>query len=325
VKLEQTQTISLAPAIQILFLVLSISLMLGAASGAGMLAANLREARTPVNRAWRSAMPLTSAALLAELKPPADLSALSQAIQGAAESLPDPAAAPAPPALAAAPASDASKLQPGVEATISNLEPSGCLNLRESPGGGARVLGCLPQGENVRVEAGPREADGYRWWQVDRGGWLAETYLAPKPVENLRTAAPSAAPGTQLPPIAAAAAQSLARRYTGWATYYGIEDGFRLGDVMYDGTAYNPGDPTMTAASFQLPLHSWLLVCSAVRCLVVQVRDRGLLDENGILLDLSRAAYAQLFSGLGGKQLVTAFIIDPGIVNLLPPLTPSTR
>lgn len=211
-----------------------------------MLAAGMQQVRLPVERPRRSVTPLTSAALLAELKPPPDTSAISEAIRIALETPPAGDAATTPPAAPAV-----------------NSPPSA-------------------------IQASP---------------------TAPAASDNGRP---------QVPLIAAGAAQSRARRYTGWATYYGIEDGFRLGDVMYDGTAYNPADPTMTAASFQLPLHSWLLVCTAVRCIVVQVRDRGLLDENGVLLDLSRAAYAQLFAGLGGKQLVTAFIIESGIVNLFP-------
>lgn len=98
--------------------------------------------------------------------------------------------------------------------------------------------------------------------------------------------------------------------YAGYATYYGIEDGFVRGDVMFDGTPYDPADPSITAASFLIPLHTWLRVCSQSNCISVQVRDRGLLDENGILLDLSRAAYAQLFGGLGGKQWVSAYFTN---------------
>ena len=120
--------------------------------------------------------------------------------------------------------------------------------------------------------------------------------------------------------------------YAGYATYYGIEDGFVRGDVMFDGTPYDPADPSITAASFLIPLHTWLRVCTQTNCISVQVRDRGLLDENGILLDLSRAAYAQLFGGLGGKQWISAYFTSgpgapaapPDNGQLLPlPPTPS--
>lgn len=106
--------------------------------------------------------------------------------------------------------------------------------------------------------------------------------------------------------------------FSGWATYYGIEDGFVRGDTMYDGTSYDPADPTIAAASFLIPLHTWLRVCSSLQCIIVQVRDRGLLDENSILLDLSRSAYALLFGGLGGKQWVSAYFSDPGTLSVLP-------
>ena len=106
--------------------------------------------------------------------------------------------------------------------------------------------------------------------------------------------------------------------FTGWATYYGIEDGFVRGDIMYDGTSYDPADPTIAAASFLIPLRTWLRVCSQAQCIIVQVRDRGLLDENSILLDLSRSAYALLFGSLGGKQWVSAYFSDPGSLTVLP-------
>jgi rare lipoprotein A (peptidoglycan hydrolase) len=300
-----------------------VAVLLGLSVLAGLLAAHVRQVNIPANSVWRSATPLTAAALFAELKPPVDTSALAEAVRSSARAQPAPApAAPPPPPATPAPSSQVGGIQAGAEAVVSNLEPGGCLNLRETPSANGRVLQCLPAGETIRAVAGPQEADGYRWWQVEPGGWLAETYLSPKPATATIIATAPAGTRTQVPTIASGTAQSAARRYIGWATYYGVEDGFRFGDIMYDGTAYNPADPTMTAASFLIPLHSWLLVCTAVRCIVVQVRDRGLLDENGVLLDLSRAAYAQLFSGLGGKQPVTAFVIDPAIVALLPPQAP---
>jgi rare lipoprotein A (peptidoglycan hydrolase) len=99
--------------------------------------------------------------------------------------------------------------------------------------------------------------------------------------------------------------------YAGFATYYGIEDGVVAGDVMYDGTPYDPADPTIAAASFLFPLHTWLRVCQPARCIIVQVRDRGLLDQNSVLIDLSRAAYRLLFGQLGGKAWVSAYYSDP--------------
>jgi rare lipoprotein A (peptidoglycan hydrolase) len=115
----------------------------------------------------------------------------------------------------------------------------------------------------------------------------------------------------------AARAQTPFYGFTGWATYYGIEDGFVRGDIMYDGTSYDPSDPTIAAASFLIPLYTWLRVCTQTQCIIVQIRDRGLLDENSILLDLSRSAYALLFGSLGGKQWVSAYFSEPGSLTVL--------
>ena len=56
------------------------------------------------------------------------------------------------------------------------------------------------------------------------------------------------------------------------------------------------------------------------------MRDRGLLDENSVLLDLSRAAYARLFGGLGGKQWISAYYSDSNgsLPMLTPPVQPAT-
>ncbi len=116
---------------------------------------------------------------------------------------------------------------------------------------------------------------------------------------------------SQSHPAQAQSATPALYGYSGFATYYGIEDGVVAGDVMYDGTPYNPSDPTIAAASFLFPLHTWLRVCQPARCIIVQVRDRGLLDQNSVLIDLSRAAYALLFDQLGGKAWVSAYFSDP--------------
>jgi hypothetical protein len=288
--------------VEILFILLGMVLMVAAAVGAGLFAARLRQSNIAVDRTWQSGAPLTSAAVLAELQPP-DITALSQALRSAAGSPPNGPASIAP----AAPATLQTPLiQAGAEMAVGNLETGSCLNLRDSPGTNGRVLQCLPLGQRVRLLAGPRDADGYHWWQVDQGGWLAETYLDPVLAQS-QTAAAAGSSVPQVPLIAAGAAESQAQRYTGWATYYSAEDGFRLGNVMDDGTAFNPDDPTIAAASFQLPLRSWLLVCTPARCIVVQVRNRSRLDGNGVLLELSRAAYAQLF-GFGLRSSFVSII-----------------
>jgi rare lipoprotein A (peptidoglycan hydrolase) len=303
---QEQQAVASSIVADVLVILLGISIIVGVAVGAGLLAAHLREVNTPVNLSWRSVAPLTSAALLAELQPPPDINALLDAVRGAADS---PPGAPVAPSAAASGTPQASQIQTGAEMAVGNLETGGCLNLRDSPSTNGHVLRCLPAGQTVRLLAGPKDADGYRWWQVDQGGWLAESYLASVSVQSQTTMA-AAGGAQQVPPIAAGAAQSLARRYTGWATN-GIEDLFHRGDAMDDGTAFNPADPTIAAASSQLPLHSWLLVCSPARCIVVQVRDRGRVDANGALVDLSRAAYAQLF-GLPSSDFLSIIRRESG-------------
>ncbi len=54
------------------------------------------------------------------------------------------------------------------------------LNLRAAPGTGSDVVRApLTAGEYVAILAGPVEAEGYRWWQVQSAdgviGWLAGT------------------------------------------------------------------------------------------------------------------------------------------------------
>ena len=76
----------------------------------------------------------------------------------------------------------------------------------------------------------------------------------------------------------------------GIATWYGYVDGFGPEDTMADGSQFNPGDPTITAAN-GWPLGTWLRVCHLGQCIEVQVRDRGAFTH---ALDLSYAAFSQL-------------------------------
>lgn len=227
----------------------------------------------------------------------------------------------------AAPTPAGSASLTGQSVRLRDPNGSDCINVRSEPKLTATVEHCLPSGTLAKVLDGPRTADGHQWWNLDAGGWSAQDFLlaaggAPS-ASSLLNAAVIPAPSPDLS-IASALARALANPtgqsplsgYSGWATYYGIEDGFMRGDVMNDGTPYDPANPTIAAASLRIPLHTWLRVCTTFRCILVQARDRGLLDQNGILLDLSRAAYALLFGGLGGKQWISAYYVDPTAVSL---------
>lgn len=55
------------------------------------------------------------------------------------------------------------------------------VNLRVDPGLGAAVIQVLPAGTDGTVIAGPVDADGFTWWQVETGagtGWAVEDWLA---------------------------------------------------------------------------------------------------------------------------------------------------
>jgi hypothetical protein len=302
--------------------------LLAIAAGGGIAFAQLQQINRRPQPLRRSLIPLTDTDLLTELDPiraaagqPAVPLTTSSSPTTAPVASPPPAVSAALPA--GAPAAPSTALSTGAQAQVGNLNAGECANVRSSPSLSGSVLHCLPLGSDVRVVAGPTGADGYRWWSVDAGGWIAETYLS----KSAQPTPQATLPVAQAPPATAPVAtpgQPLVGGYSGWATYYGIEDGFVRGDIMYDGTPYDPANPGIAAGSFLIPLHTWLLVCSPVRCIVVQVRDRGLLDQNGILLDLSRAAYAELFGGLGGKQRISALFIDPAIVSLFPALTAQT-
>ena len=55
-----------------------------------------------------------------------------------------------------------------------------CLNLRKDADTSATVLACLPSGARMTISAGPREADGRTWWELDGRGWAAAEFLRPR-------------------------------------------------------------------------------------------------------------------------------------------------
>jgi hypothetical protein len=59
------------------------------------------------------------------------------------------------------------------------------LNLREQPTTYAKIVGNAKEGSVLTVLAGPKEADGYTWWQLrtadGKEGWGAANWLVLKP------------------------------------------------------------------------------------------------------------------------------------------------
>jgi hypothetical protein len=56
------------------------------------------------------------------------------------------------------------------------------VRLRSGPGLSSAKLTVLPEGTALKIVGGPRDSDGYRWWEV-RGnnvsGWVAGEFLTP--------------------------------------------------------------------------------------------------------------------------------------------------
>lgn len=89
-----------------------------------------------------------------------------------------PQPAPAAATVSAPITQSAGGLQPGSPASITT-DDGDCLNVRGGPGRNAPILTCLQNGTAVRIAAGPINADGIDWWQLDGLGWAAGEYLAP--------------------------------------------------------------------------------------------------------------------------------------------------
>ena len=87
---------------------------------------------------------------------------------------PTPTATPAPPTATPTP------LPPGalrLDAPARVVARQG-LNVRETPGTHAKLVGRFAPGTLVTVREGPTAADGYRWWRVESkqglNGWVAD-------------------------------------------------------------------------------------------------------------------------------------------------------
>ena len=87
---------------------------------------------------------------------------------------PTPTPLPTPTATPTPTPSPIPTLGPGGKARVD----AETLNVRAQPSTKAERVGVLLQGETVDVLGGPKEANGYRWWQVKSAkgitGWVAE-------------------------------------------------------------------------------------------------------------------------------------------------------
>ncbi len=76
----------------------------------------------------------------------------------------------------------AATLSVGSQAKVVGTGGSG-LNVRSGAGTGNARIKTLPEGTTVEVIGGPKEADGFTWWQIrDQAGvtgWVASKFLSP--------------------------------------------------------------------------------------------------------------------------------------------------
>ena len=57
--------------------------------------------------------------------------------------------------------------------------PNDCLRAHSAPAIASLVGVCLPDTTSVVILGGPITADGYTWWSISAGGWVAGQYLKP--------------------------------------------------------------------------------------------------------------------------------------------------
>lgn len=95
---------------------------------------------------------------------------------------------------------------------------------------------------------------------------------------------------------------------SGFATYYGVDDGYGLGDTLgCTGESFDPYDPQIAARSLSSPFECGdkVEVCDSDSCIEVVIKDTcpGC-DDFGIVIDLSKGAMEKLSPG-AGKTWVT--------------------
>lgn len=99
------------------------------------------------------------------------------AVADSGSSTPAPSATPAPPTSISTPVQSGAALTVGMQARVAGT--GDCLRVHAAPSLSAPVLMCLPDGFVAPVSDGPRNADGYIWWQIGPLGWAVGTYLVP--------------------------------------------------------------------------------------------------------------------------------------------------
>ena len=69
-------------------------------------------------------------------------------------------------------------LKTGVDVVVVGTAPD-CLNVHTEPKlVQGNAVDCIKDGAKIKLSAGPVEADGYQWWQVEgRAGWVVADYL----------------------------------------------------------------------------------------------------------------------------------------------------
>jgi Peptidase family M23 len=78
---------------------------------------------------------------------------------------------------APAPHASSAALATGVSVTIAGT--GDCVRVHDNPSLDATAINCLSDGATATLSDGPRNADGYTWWQLSAGGWVVSSFLEP--------------------------------------------------------------------------------------------------------------------------------------------------
>jgi uncharacterized protein YkwD len=67
----------------------------------------------------------------------------------------------------------------GAGSSVSVNTPGDCLRVHASPSLSSSVTACLPDTTPLNITGGSQQSDGYTWWPIATGGWVAGQYLKP--------------------------------------------------------------------------------------------------------------------------------------------------